>query len=77
MSFKNTHKAVSSVTARTVSGRVFHMVGPATENDRSPSFVLVRGIRQSVPVDERRRRRGGYDGEGWRFRQGRQDIAKV
>ena len=37
-------KAVVSVTARTVFSREFRVVEPAIDDDRSPSFILVRGI---------------------------------
>jgi len=39
----------------TDSGRLFHNVGLATENARSPSVVLVRGTMQSTLLAERRR----------------------
>ena len=32
-----------SAVARSSSGRAFHAVGPATENDLVPNFVRVRG----------------------------------
>ena len=36
-------KHTESAVARSSSGRAFHAVGPATENDLVPNFVRVRG----------------------------------